>query len=529
MPGPDGAFGEVKGRVGQYANSLRGGRGGLLAGLDGDGGEGDGAGARGRGLFAIRGKWQGQMAGGGAGMGAGGVGAGGAGAGNGRGGRGMFRGTGRGTLVRFDEEQYAKLTAEMKDRDKKTARGETWDRQGALGLTSRVADEEAVHPAALLVPATQPAALVSNDQPYTPTFKSIKFMSVPYLNTPFAMDGDMGKWKDIPSFELRPERGDGQGIEGLRIVDHLAAKMAWDATGLYVMVDVVDADNKLLMATALGGFALADVAEIWVDPLNAKERQRARGAGQQFWIWPDGGNGHPEYTGGESSKDLNTGFIPTAFTNETLQRFTRKTPEGYTLEFHLPMQRLRDAEMAAGKIVGFNMTVETGTKIHYYWSSSKVVGTWGRPDTWGDVLLAGSDGKLEIPARLSWERSADDKDTLLQSFVVGEPLRIRVTDRDMNLSSASRDKISVTARSAHGVQEVAILEETGDDTGVFEGSIRTALSYGERVPGTLSVYEGEKIAITYIDQARANGARNAQLQFTVRAGAVVTARGTREQ
>ena len=66
---------------------------------------------------------------------------------------------------------------------------------------------------------------------------------------------------------------------------------------------------------------------------------------------------------------------------------------------------------------------------------------------------------------------------------VGEPLRIRVTDRDMNLNEKVKDKVSVTVRNARGEQEVAILEETGRDTGVFEGSVRTALALGERVAG----------------------------------------------
>lgn len=520
----DGAYGEVKGRVGQYASSLRAGRGGVLAGeMEGEG-DGEGGGRR-LGLMGIRGKWQGMVAGNGAG-GAGG--AMGAGTGNGRAGRGLGRGVGRGrgTISRFDEEQYAKLTAETKDRDKNAAQGEEWERQGAMGDASRAADRE-LHPAAIVLPVGQPSAQTSNDQPYAPTFKSIKFMSIPYLNAPFTMDGNYEKWKDVPGFDLLPERGDGQGIEGLTIVEKIPAKMAWDATGLYVWVDVTDADNKLLMAAAEGSFAIADVAEIWVDTLNTKERQRARAAGQQFWIWPDGMVGHPEFTGGESTKDLTTGYIPTKFTMESLQRAVKKTDQGYTMEFHLPMERLRDAEMAAGKIVGFNMTVETGTKIHYYWSASKAVGTWGRPDTWGDILLAGSDGKLEIPAKLSWERSAEEADKVLETFVVGEPLRIRVTDRDMNLNSDKRDKVSVTIR-AGGEQEVAILEETGNDTGAFEGSIRTALSFGERVPGTLSVYEGQKIQIAYIDQARANGARNTQLKFTVQAGAVVTGAGMQQ-
>ncbi len=107
------------------------------------------------------------------------------------------------------------------------------------------------------------------------------------------------------------------------------------------------------------------------------------------------------------------------------------------------------------------------------------------------------------------------------AFVAGEPLRIRVIDRDMNLNDKVKDKVSVTIRNARGEQEVAILEETGADTGIFEGSIRTALDIGERVPGALSVYEGESLTVAYIDQARANGARNTEIVSKIKAGPTV--------
>ena len=88
----------------------------------------------------------------------------------------------------------------------------------------------------------------------------------------------------------------------------------------------------------------------------------------------------------------------------------------------------------------------------------------------------------------------------------------------MNLNEKVKDKVSVTVRNARGEQEVAILEETGRDTGVFEGSVRTALALGEQVPGVVSVYEGESLTVTYVDQARANGARNAEIVSRIAAG-----------
>jgi hypothetical protein len=169
--------------------------------------------------------------------------------------------------------------------------------------------------------------------------------------------------------------------------------------------------------------------------------------------------------------------------------------------------------------------VETGGKIHYYWSASKLAGTSYHPDTWGDVLLGGSDGRVEFPDKLAVEVGPGAKTKDLKAFVLGEPLRIRVTDHDMNLNEKVKDKVSVTVKNPRGEQEVAILEETGRDTGVFEGSVRTALSLGEKIPGVVSAYEGEPLTVTYIDQARANGARNVEIVSKIVAGSSVMVGG----
>ena len=46
----------------------------------------------------------------------------------------------------------------------------------------------------------------------------------------------------------------------------------------------------------------------------------------------------------------------------------------------------------------------------------------------------------------------------------------------------------------------------------------SALSLDEHTPGIVSVYEGESVTVTYIDQARANGARNVEIVSRIQAG-----------
>jgi hypothetical protein len=442
-------------------------------------------------------------------------------------GKGLSTGNGRAGTARpprhaFDQAEYDRLAKELKDRGNVQTAG--LERKGAQGDADRVTGSSRPY-ATVLSPTAPPRMQMENGGPFTPKFKTLQFAAAPFLPRPFEMDGDFEKWKDIPSIDLRLERFDGRGIEGLRVEPSLKMKMAWDGAGLYFMITAIDPNRQFDMPSGAGSFWTGDTTEVWVDMLNSKERRRARGTGQQFWCWPFGSQGDANLCGGEAAVGRDGGLGFYAMGPAQMGRAAKKTDDGYLLEFHIPAERLRDGELVAGKIVGMNVNVETGTKVQYYWSSSKAVETYVRPDTWGDVLLGGADGTLEIPAKLGGEGAATEATETRNAFVIGEPLRLRVTDRDMNLNPRHRDKVAVTVRSARGEPQVAVLEETDPESGTFEGAVRTALALGEPVPATLSVYEGESVTVTYVDQARANGARNADLVYTVRAATPLTTAG----
>jgi len=539
--GPDAAVSELKDKVARMEGQIRGGRGGVLAdnsdGLDGkDNG----------GLTGMRRKWQSILAGlngdgdgngGGKGKAGGAVasaagGAGGAGgaAGGGRPGAGTLGGAnGRGGRVdgEYDHGRYGdgygvdkklrdELIAVVKHRA--TQQGEAWGRGGADGIAAHAREQDPNRPAAILAPATQSAQSAKNDAPYTPAFKSLRFAVVPYLNKPITINDTFDAWSDIPPLHLRPQLTWSGDAKTLKILDDLPVKVAWDNHGLYFMYDVPIPEAQPAPKIRTDEFWACDCLEVFIDTMNTKEFQRGTGAGQQFWFWPFGSLDDANAPGGESFFSRQHGFNFVALKTDELQRFARHIPGGYQMQCRIPIERVRDADLTPGKIVGLNVTVETGGKIHYYWSASKLAGTSYHPDTWGDVLLGGSDGRVEFPDKLVAEAGPDALTKLLKAFVLGEPLRIRVTDHDMNLNEKVKDKLSVTVRNARGEQEVAILEETGRDTGVFEGSVRTALALGEKVPGVVSAYEGESLSVTYIDQARANGARNAEIVSEITAG-----------
>jgi hypothetical protein len=542
VAGPAPEVGELKDKVARMQGQLRGGRGGVLADApEGTDGKGDTAG-----VGSLRRKWQGILAGlngagesSGEGGKAGGSAAASAGSGSGSGqasggaggASGAGSGTGAGTGGGFasdygpggyfrrygiDEKKRAELVALLKDRQ--TQQGQAWDRKGANGVADREAREQGLlHTAAIVSPSTQPSQSAKSDQPYSPTFKSLQFAVIPYVNKPIPMGDNFDAWNDIPAIHLRPERAWLKDPGTAKVLDDLPMKVAWDNHGIYLMLDMIQPDGNIPKSHTANFWECA-CPEIFLDTMNTKELRRGNGAGQQFWFWPFGSLDDAQSPGGESIYDRHSGFHFMSLHPEDLPCSARKTSNGYQIQCRIPTERVRDADLVPGKILGFNITVETGIKLHYYWSASKLVGTSVHPDTWGDILLGGSDGHVEFPDKLTAEAGAVASKKTIKAFVLGEPLRIRVTDRDMNLNDKVKDKVSVTVRNARGEQEIAILEETGADTGVFEGSVRTALDIGERSVGSISAYEGESLTVTYVDQARANGARNTEIVSRIVAG-----------
>ncbi|MCZ7645778.1 MAG: hypothetical protein M5U26_10920 [Planctomycetota bacterium] len=428
----------------------------------------------------------------------------------------------------FDAAKHKALTEGIHERDQAEAQGQAWEREGASGETSLgETDTEIARTASVLMPP-EPDKPVEPDveakDPYKPEFKTIRFAAVPFVAEPVKLDGDLAEWKDIPGVPMY-KNWDGKQQGQLKVVEPQYVKVAWDNTGFYFAYDVKDADGKIRKVHP-ANFWEGDAVEIWFDALNTKDRRRGSNWAQQFWVWPFGMEGDETKTGGEAVKDdPKKEWHWVAYDQSQIQRAAKPNPEGWTMEVRIPRERIKRMEFQPGKIIGFNLSICTGTTLYYYWGGTSDVRTSERPDTWGDVLLSGSNGKLDLPAKLSNEEGAPKPGTEekpLRALVIGDPLRVRVTDLDMNLDDAKRDKVSVTVKTPHGDTEVAILEETGEKTGIFEGGLRTALELGEPVPGTLSLYEGEEVEVIYDDQARADGTRNVRLtrKLTTAAGIV---------
>jgi hypothetical protein len=68
--------------------------------------------------------------------------------------------------------------------------------------------------------------------------------------------------------------------------------------------------------------------------------------------------------------------------------------------------------------------------------------------------------------------------------------------------------------------QTVLLEETGQNTGVFAATVATRPHVGARSGETLQVFEGETLTAEYLDQLRAYGERNVLLKETLPVGAI---------
>ena len=90
----------------------------------------------------------------------------------------------------------------------------------------------------------------------------------------------------------------------------------------------------------------------------------------------------------------------------------------------------------------------------------------------------------------------------------GDTVYLRVDDADQNGSTGTADTVTVVLTNVNGDHETVTLTETGNDTGVFTGSIPSDLASASQDDGTLQVQQGETVTMTYTDAVDAAGGTN---------------------
>ncbi|MBI1831689.1 MAG: hypothetical protein HYR84_09590 [Planctomycetes bacterium] len=333
------------------------------------------------------------------------------------------------------------------------------------------------------------------------------------------IDGGLSDWKNIPAVTLTAvERG--RPTKPVVVAPELRkakAYLAYCSKGILVAVDVVDTsgaiENVAKPASGIWPFWDNDAVEIFVDTLNTRAHQRGEPNAHQFFAFPFGTPGDMGVAGYESRilkkngrDDWRIVPLPIAGKN-VMQRAAKTTPAGWTMEILIPKSELRHGDLKPGQLLGFELQIDTGTNIYYFWASDDpLVRVSTNPSLWGDVMLAGTDATVEV-------LGVGKK--VAKTVNPGQPLTIRVNDLDRNLDSAKKEHVNVTLVSRSGDRKTVLLEETGADTGVFEGSIATRLRTGKREDRVLEVLADDMIAIEYLDTFRGKSERNVLVRSSV--------------
>ena len=422
-----------------------------------------------------------------------------------------------GGLSAFDPKAFEQMVEKMVARGRIT--GEDFQLEGVDGETSTTEDEVSLRPALIALPEEflnegedeEPAPRKVAE----PSFDTNKFAGIPLLaHDAISFDGDLADWKDVPPLTLDGLRIDRKIKTKTRPASQVAY-LAYCSKGLLVATDVIDASGKIENTAPLGSFWLNDCVEIYIDTLNTKDPRRGEHNTHQFFGFPLTHKDCPPEIGGYEASALRqegkVNWDRAAHPQAIMPRAGRKTEKGWTFEMLIPKQVLRKGDVEPGRILGFNLQIDTGSGLYYFWTCDPKLRPSMYPVSWGDVQLLGSDGKVEV---------IDDEGEPQSSILPGKPLSVRVTDPDMDLDQAVKDKISVTARTTGGDTETLILEETKPSSGLFEASLATTLSIGTAQTGRLQVFEGETVSIEYVDQARAYGEHNVPLEITVAVGSL---------
>lgn len=146
---------------------------------------------------------------------------------------------------------------------------------------------------------------------------------------------------------------------------------------------------------------------------------------------------------------------------------------------------LRGKKVDAETIIGFNLQVDTGSDLYFFWNAEPKRRPSHYPDTWGTVkLLARGPEVILVDKPMGSE---------IKAARPGRPLHIRVADPE----ASDKSQISVIADTGGGDSEKIVLKEVDRGSGVFEGGIPTRLNIGVRAPEVLELYEGEKFSVEY--------------------------------
>jgi hypothetical protein len=329
-----------------------------------------------------------------------------------------------------------------------------------------------------------------------PRFETLAHGVAEFQLTPLTIDGNLDDWGSRRHpFRMR------WTFNGSPLKDGIQVCVRWSHAGFYYSY-VVPA--RTTVQPNLKSSWEGDCFEVWIDMENLRRRtMHASPFSQQFCFMPFGFDGVKAHTFievgrgfrglGQYENKLETQTDPVRARGMAVGR---TDDQGYTVEGFISRTALAKSQLRAGMYIAMNISINMGYErsISQQWSLPKNMQTFDKPDTWGDVLLLGTDASVRFT-------NAKQPGTAAKPILVGQSIGIEVIDHDMNLQATRRDRAMASLKEKGGRSYMyAILEETGVDTGIFRGSIATQASFLPAKSNTLGIHAGRSLHILYKDR-----------------------------
>lgn len=409
---------------------------------------------------------------------------------------GAWGGSGR----NFKEGEYQKLLSRLEGRPANA--GSEADIQRVAGdAINASASNGMLAPArivALAATVTEPVPADALIAIPTPPFPSASNTVAYYATKRPTIDGDLSDWNlSVAHAKVRTLANNTPLADGPDVY------LQWRGEGLYFAYRLADTGG---IQVSSGAPYHGDMAELFVDGTNSRApRMRDSNSAHQYFFMPFGHRGDATRTFQRARSGVSA---PTGIDIATLNRLravsfctAKQEADGYTVEGFLGIEALQ-RRLAPGIYLGFDISIspDFDFKRQMQWAAAKSLGNWDRPSTWGDLLLVGT------TARALFLRSNGE---IATAAAAGETLTIQVDDADMNLDAGAREVVAVKVALADGTgAQVLLLNETGSDTGVFQGPCALIGPGAAPVSGAVIVGGGQAVQLSYIDAVTGAGQRN---------------------
>ena len=333
-----------------------------------------------------------------------------------------------------------------------------------------------------------------------PEFEVLEFGAAAMMEADVTIDGDLSDWGELRhGIQMKYRR------DRTRISDGPTVYVRWSPDGIYIGYKVKDTDG-IQHCTEYSW--KGDCLELMIDVPNSRRDDAYMNVdSQKFDFTPFGYKNNKNITVVEMGRGLRGMIMAKDYPDlaGTMGKAAGKLIPGYgySVECFLSRRALARPLLVPGKYIALNFIINQSYDQGTLWSSPPDFNTWRRPNTWGDVLLLGSDAKLKFTDE------KPDSEEPAKGIIPGDPITMEIADADMNLNTLKADRVAAELTVKDGPAALfVVLKETGPSTGVFRGSVNTQPYFMAPKENTLNARSGDVVQLVYTDARAEFGEKN---------------------